>query len=286
MSLSREMVTIRGRVAVEVLTSAMVSATQVKSQLRDLGVKRGGVLLVHTSFRAVRPIEGGPLGLIDALRSVLGPEGTLVMPSWTELDDEPFDALTTPSARDLGVVAQTFWRLPDVRRSNHFHAFAALGPQADVVTADPLPLPPHIPQSPVGRVHDLDGQVLLLGVGHDANTTLHLAELIAGVPYRTPSYCTVLENGRATRIDYGENNHCCARFALADDWLRARGLQAEGRVGQAHARLARARDIVSVALGYLSNDPLLFLHPVGLGCDECDEARQTCCAAPFIRNTG
>src|SRR5688572_10855896 len=40
-------------------------------------------LLVHTSFRAVRPIEGGPLGLIEALRAALGSDGTLVLPSWT-----------------------------------------------------------------------------------------------------------------------------------------------------------------------------------------------------------
>lgn len=266
--------------------SHILSRAEVAAQLRHLGVKRGGVLLVHASFRAVRPIEGGPPGLIEALRDALGPDGTLVMPSWTELDDEPFDALTTPSARDLGVVAQTFWRLPGVRRSDHFHAFAAAGPQAAFITADPLPLPPHIPASPVGRVHDLDGQVLLLGVGHDANTTLHLAELIAGVPYRTPSYCTVLENGRATRIDYGENNHCCVRFALADDWLRARGLQTEGRVGQADARLSQSCDIVRVALEYLSVNPLLFLHPVGAGCEECDEARQSVGAAPLIKNTG
>lgn len=262
------------------------STAAVASQLRGLGVHRGGTLLVHTSFRAVRPIERGPLGLIEALRDALGPDGTLVMPSWTELDDQPFDALTTPSARDLGVVAGTFWRLPGVVRSDHFHAFAAAGPQARVITADPLPLPPHIPASPVGRVHDLDGQVLLLGVGHDANTTLHLAELIAGVPYRTPSYCTVLENGRVTRIEYGENNHCCQRFALADDWLRVRGQQAEGQVGQAHARLAKSRDIVSAALEHLAADPLLFLHPAGVGCGECDEARQTVGTAPLIKNTG
>ncbi len=265
---------------------AELSTAELKSQLLRLGVRRGGVLLVHTSFRAVRPVERGPAGLIEALRDALGPEGTLVMPSWTELDDEPFDARTTPSARDLGVVAQTFWQLPGVRRSDHFHAFAAVGPKATAITADPLPLPPHIPASPVGRVHDFDGQVLLLGVGHDADTTLHLAELIAGVPYRTPSYCTVLENGRATRIDYGENNHCCARFAMADDWLRARELQTEGRVGHAHARLVRSRDIVTVALEYLCKDPLVFLHPLGAGCEECDEARQTVGAAPLIRNTG
>lgn len=262
------------------------STAAVASQLRRLGVRRGGVLLVHTSFRAVRPVDGGPLGLIEALRDALGPDGTLVMPSWSGQDDEPFDALTTPSAQDLGVVAQTFWRLPGVVRSDHFHAFAAAGPQAEVITADPLPLPPHIPASPVGRVHDLDGQVLLIGVGHDANTSLHLAELIAGVPYRTPGYCTVLENGRSKRIEYGENNHCCARFAFADEWLEPRGLQSVGQVGQARARLARSRDIVSSALEHLAAAPLLFLHPLAAGCGECDEARQRVGKASRIKNMG
>jgi aminoglycoside N3'-acetyltransferase len=252
-----------------------VSRAEVADHLRELGVEGGGVLLVHTSFRAVRPVQGGPVGLIEALRDTLGPDGTLVMPSWSGDDDDPFDPLTTPTPPSLGVVAETFWRLPGVLRSHHFHAFAAAGPKAARVTSDPLPLPPHIPESPVGRVHDLDGQVLLLGVGHDADTTLHLAELLAGVPYRVPSYCTVLQDGRPVRIDYGENDHCCERFAFADEWLRARGLQAEGRVGHAHARLARARDIVEVTLERLARDPLLFLHPPGVGCGECDRARRS-----------
>jgi aminoglycoside 3-N-acetyltransferase-4 len=196
-----------------------------------------------------------------------------VMPSWSGNDDEPFDPITTPASPDLGVVADTFWRLPGVARSHHPFALAAAGLQAERITSGPLPLPPHIPESPVGRVHDLDGQVLLLGVGHDADTTLHLAELLAGVPYRVSKHCTVLQEGRLIRIDYGENDHCCARFALADEWLRARGLQREGRVGHAHARLARARDIVAVALEHLAQDPLLFLHPPSAGCAECDEAR-------------
>lgn len=252
-----------------------LSRDEVAAQLRTLGIKQGAVLLVHTSFRAARPIGGGPLGLIEALRAALDPDGTLVMPSWTGSDDEAFDPATTPASLDLGVVADTFWRLPGVARSSHPFAFAAAGPQAAPITAGPLPTPPHIPGSPVGRVHALGGQVLLLGVGHDADTTLHLAELLAGVPYRVPKYCTVLLDGRPVRIEYGENDHCCARFAFADGWLRERGLQSEGRVGHAHARLVRARDVVGVALEHLAHDPLLFLHPPSAGCAECDEARRS-----------
>ncbi len=248
---------------------------EVAGQLRALGVTRGGVLLVHTSFRAVRPVEGGPTGLIAALRVALGPDGTLVTPAWTGDDDAPFDPATTPASPDLGIVPDTFWRLPDVARSGHPFAFAAAGPRAEQIIAGPLPLPPHAPESPVGRVHELDGQVLLLGVGHDVDTTLHLAELLAGAPYRLAHHCTVLQHGRPVRIDYGENDHCCERFALTDGWVRAQGLQAEGRVGHAVARLARARDSGAGALAHLADAPLLFLHPPTAECAECDEARRS-----------
>jgi aminoglycoside N3'-acetyltransferase len=233
-------------------------------------------LLVHTAFRAVRPVEWGPLGLIQALRSAVGPDGTLVMLSYTGDADSPFDPLTTPASPDLGVVADAFWRLPGVLRSHHPEAFAASGPLASEIVQGPLPLPPHRYESPIGRVYDLDGQVLLLGVGHEANTSLHLAELLAGVPYRVPKRCTIVQDGRAVRLDYGENDHCCELFGFADGWLRASGLQSEGPVGNAHARLFRARDVVRLALDHLAADPLLFLHPAEAGCEECDLARATC----------
>ena len=242
-------------------------------QLLSLGVVPGDLLLVHTSFRAVGPIAGGPLTLIAALREVLGADGTLVMPSWSGNDDEPFDPKTSPASSDLGITADMFWRLPGVGRSDHLQAFAAVGPKAAAILADPLPLPPHIPESPVGRVHEHGGKVLLIGVGHDANTTLHLAELMADVPYRSPGYCTVLEDGQPIRIDYGENNHCCVRFALADDWLRREGLQRQGRLGNSEARLMRSRDLVRLALAHLADDRLLFLHRPEEACEECDEAR-------------
>jgi aminoglycoside N3'-acetyltransferase len=254
-------------------TGQPASRAELTRQLRALGVWRGGVLLVHTSFRAVRPVEGGPRGLIAALRDALGPGGTLVMPSWGEDDDAPFDPCATPCAPDLGVVADAFWRLPDAWRSDHPHAFAAAGPLAARITADPLPLPPHAPASPVGRVLELDGQVLLLGVGHDANTTLHLAELLGRVPYRVERHVTVLRDGRPVAVAYHENDHCCERFTLADGWLRARGAQSEGKVGEAAARLVRAADVVTEALAHLARDPLVFLHGADAGCRACDAAR-------------
>ncbi|HEY1290844.1 MAG TPA: AAC(3) family N-acetyltransferase [Burkholderiales bacterium] len=171
-----------------------------------------------------------------------------------------------------GVLADSFWRMHGVLRSDSPHAFAAIGPQAARIT---LPHPvdvPHGLDSPPGRVHELDGQVLLLGVGHDCDTTIHVAEDIAGVRYCQPKHATVTEDGRPKRYEYGETDHCCENFRLLDSWLEADGRQRRGCVGNAEARLARSRDIVSAALERLRRNETVFLHERG-ACAECDAAR-------------
>jgi aminoglycoside 3-N-acetyltransferase len=244
---------------------------ELTRQLLELGVERGGVLLVHTAFSKLGPVEGGPRTLIAALREAVGPHGTLAMPSMSDDDDVPFDG-TKAACSGLGVVADTFWRLPGVLRSDNPHAFAALGPRAaDITAAHPLEVP-HGVDSPVGRIHELDGQVLLLGVGHDADTTIHLAEALAGVRYRRRKYLTVLQGGSPVRYEYGETDHCCENFALVDAWLDEARLQRRGSVARGEARLARSRDIVDAALSRLLEDETLFLHPPGVD-SQCDEAR-------------
>jgi aminoglycoside 3-N-acetyltransferase len=235
-------------------------------QLHAIGVQRGGLLLVHS---ALSRVGTGPEPLTAALISALGPDGTLVMPSMADDDDVPFDRTTMP-CRAVGLLADTFWRLPGVLRSDNPHAFAAHGPLASRIT-QPHPVDiPHGVDSPPGRVLHLDGSVLLLGVGHDCNTTLHVAEAMAGVRYRQPKYATVLENGKPKRYEYGETDHCCENFGLLDDWLGEQ--QRRGKVGNAEARLARSRDIVSAALERLRENETVFLHPAG-ACAECDTAR-------------
>jgi aminoglycoside N3'-acetyltransferase len=250
-----------------------VSQQQLLRQLRDLGVASGGVLLVHCALSEVGPVEQGPLGLIRALHAALGPEGTLVMPSMTDDDDHLFDPRQTPCL-GMGVVADTFWRLPGVLRSDSPHAFAARGPQAAHIFAPhPVDLP-HGLDSPVGRVYERDGQVLLLGVGHGADTTIHLAEFMAGVRYRRKKYALLRRGEQIVCLDYAEIDHCCANFNFVDGWLDERGRQACGTVGHAEARLARSRDIVDIVTARLQADETTFLHPPGVD-EECDEARSS-----------
>jgi len=256
-----------------------ISTKRLTEQLVGLGIERGGVLVVHTSFCSVGPIDGGPVALIDALRDSLGPTGTLVMPSMTGSRRlEPYDPARTPT-RNMGIIAETFWRLPGVLRSDHpTSSFAARGPMAEAITAPQPVVPGHGLDSPIGRVHELDGWALLLGVGQDANTTIHLGESLADVPYRTAKWTTMLVDGRPQRVEFTEIDHCCRNFDLVDAWLDG-GQQSRGTVGHATARLARSADIIAAVIPRLRRSPLLFLCQPEAGCEDCDTARQSVTAA-------
>ena len=172
----------------------------------------------------------------------------------------------------MGVVADTFWRLPGVRRSDSPHAFAAAGPRADEITA-PHPVDvPHGLDSPVGRACALDAQVLLIGVGHDANTTIHLAELLAGVRYRLPAHATILRDGRRSASTMARTTPA----ARASRWSMAGWTPRQPRSEVPSATPRRASpardDIVRVVTAHLDRDELVFLHPPGVDA-ECDEAR-------------
>ena len=170
----------------------------------------------------------------------------------------------------MGIVAQTFWQLPGVLRSDSPHAFAAAGPQAARITA-PHPVDvPHGLDSPVGRVYELDGQVLLLGVDHTANTTIHLGEYMRRARYRRKKYVTLLKEGRLSRFDYTEIDHRCQNFSLVDGWLESEVIAAPRGAARRRGWSDRA-DVIRVVTEKF-NRTTVFLHPFGVD-EECDDAR-------------
>ena len=76
---------------------------------------------------------------------------------------------------------------------------------------------------------------------HTANTTIHLGEYMRRARYRRKKYVTLLKEGRLSRFDYTEIDHC-QNFSLVDGWLESEGLQRRGPVGRAEARLVRSSD--------------------------------------------
>jgi arginase len=208
------------------------------------------------------------------------------MPSMTG-SGSIYDAKTTPT-RDMGIVAEAFWRMPGTLRGDHpTSTFAARGPLAAQIVA-PQPIePPHGLDSPIGRVWQHDGWVLLLGVGHDANTTIHLAENISRVPYHTRDVVRVADGGIVRQVAFVEVNHCCQNFNKVAMHLQARGQLELGKVGNARAQLMRSRDVVAVARELIARDTFYFLCPTDKGCAECDEARANALSrGPFSQSTG
>ena len=102
--------------------------------------------------------------------------------------------------------------------------------------------------------------------------TIHLAENLAGVRYRREKYITLFRDGKPTRFDYREIDHCCQNFALVDHLLDERNLQRHAQVGDAEARLMRSRDVVSLVTEQIAKNETIFLHPPGVD-EECDDAR-------------
>lgn len=183
-------------------TPSPITRQRLAHDLLQLGVRPGMTVLVHSSLSALGWVCGGAPAVVSALMEVVTADGTLVMPTHTGNYSDPanwsnppvpqpwwqiiyeampaFDPATTPSYR-MGVIAENFRTSPGTMRSNHPQvSFAAWGRHAQEITARHSLAYGLGEQSPLARIYDLAGWVLLLGVGYVNNTSFHLAE------YRSP----------------------------------------------------------------------------------------------------
>ncbi|MFD2671525.1 aminoglycoside N(3)-acetyltransferase [Marinicrinis sediminis] len=185
-------------------THTPLTREMLLKELQALGVERGQVLMVHSSLSRLGYVVGGAVTVIEALIEAVGEQGTLVMPAQsTDLSDPAqwnyppvpshwwnemrrhmpaYDPRTTMTY-GMGKIAETFRSYPGVLRSSHPHfSFCAYGRLASDL------LHPHTLEqglgesSPLGRCYRHQARILLLGVDHEVNTALHLAEYRANYP--------------------------------------------------------------------------------------------------------
>lgn len=244
------------------------------ADLRALGVRAGDVLMVHVSLSSLGWVAGGPVAVIQALQDAVTPAGTVVMPTftlhltdpagWRRLAVPPswwatiraempaFDPALTPS-RGVGRVAELLRTWPEARRSNHPHSsFAAWGRQAEYITVD-HPLTFSLGDgSPLARVYDLDGRVLLLGTQN--NTSLHLAEVRAGKQATVPFSGPVLADGQPQWVTFDECDYDEDAFPPVKAAFEANGAVTVGTVGSATAKLMSQRALVDFAVQWWTAD--------------------------------
>ena len=166
----------------------MIPKSQVTRQLLD---HRRAAQGAAGTLRLFQVSGGGWAGRIDCRAAVcFRPGGHAGDASMTADDDHPFDPRAT-SCIGMGIVTQTFWQLPGVLRSDSPPS-PRLARRLPVSPPHPVDVP-HGLDSPVGQVYELDGQVLLLGVDHTANTTIHLGEYMRRARYRRKKYVTLLK---------------------------------------------------------------------------------------------
>ncbi len=236
--------------------------------LHILGVREGGVLLVHSSLRALGHVEGGPETVIQALLAALGPEGTLLMPALTYEHVTPenpiFDVRCTPS--NVGAIPEYFRTRPGTRRSVHpTHSICAVGPRtAELLDEHPLDDTPCGPHSPFRKLRDVGGQLLMLGCGLHPNTSFHAIEELVEPPYlfgAPLSYTLVDADGRCWQKTYRTHNFLGyeQRYDRLAEVLDEPALH-RGRVLAAAVYLIDVPAMWEAALVTLRRNPLYFVE--------------------------
>ena len=256
--------------------------TVIKADIVDaltaLGLKNGDSVMVHASLSRIGYVCGGAQAVIEALIEVVGPEGTVMMPtqSWKNLDpktgvhwdaDEAdwdrirenwpaYDKAITPT-NTMGAVSEMFRSWPGTIRSDHpARSVAAWGRNAKYLTENHDLSNIFGDGSPIGKLYELDGKVLLMGVDHDKNTSLHLADARAEYPgkHTCIEHSAVMENGERVWKEYE------TLFVDGEDFIDiGKSFETEHVVnrqllGDAELKLMKQRELVDFAVEWIEKN--------------------------------
>ncbi len=262
-------------------TKGPATVESLQADFKALGIEKGMVLLVHSSLSAMGWVCGGAVAVIIALQKVLGETGTLVMPTHsTDLSDPSqwenppvpeswwqtiretmpaYDPGLTPT-RSMGKIVETFRKQEGVLRSTHPQSsFCASGPQASYIIDNHSLAFGMGENSPLARIYDLNGFVLLLGVGHSSNTSIHLAEYRADFPTKrvVQDGAPISQAGARTwttfediNVDASDFDRLGADFLHSDDGKLVR----HGKVAIANCQLMPQRAVVNFAVGWFKKN--------------------------------
>ncbi|MCD6361753.1 MAG: AAC(3) family N-acetyltransferase [Armatimonadetes bacterium] len=255
---------------------------EIIADLRALGIEPGDRLIVHSSLRSLGWVEGAAHTVVEALLAAVFPGGTVAVPTHTR--PMPVMDLRT-AACHTGAIPNALRIRPDaVRSPDPTHSVAAVGPDAAWVCAGHPRATALGVDSPFDRLARMGAKILLLGVTHTTNSTIHVAEARYGVPYLDKPYSEEYEKATIRVIGPGgvdftvrgirECPGCSRNFDVLDEPMTDSGRQIIGRVGAAECRLMSAEDLIACAHEALDAD---------IGALLCDDP--ACPACPIARTT-
>lgn len=247
----------------------------IRAAFSALGLGRGDAVMAHTSLSRIGYVCGGAQTFIEALLETVGEEGTVMMPtqSWKNLDPEDgvhpdaaeedwdvirrnwpaYDKRLTPT-NTMGAVAEMFRSWPGTLRSDHpARSVAAWGRHADHLTKDHGLSNIFGDGSPIGRLYELHGKVLLTGVGYDKNTSIHLADARAVYPgkHDCTEHSAVTENGVRVWKAYDTLYVDGEDFAEIGEAFEKEHEVKKARLGNAVLRLMDQRELVDFAVEWI-----------------------------------
>ena len=249
----------------------IVTRRRIADDLRAFGLTCGDLVLMHSSLSSLVRVDGGPGTVIDAFLDVLTPEGTLLLPSFQKGGEYDllqkgclFDVRSSPA--ELGVITETFRLRPDVIRSlSPSHSMAGIGRDAAKILADHELCSVSVGHvSPFEKFINLKGKIVLLGVTHASNTSLHYVENVFGAP-------TLSRNlFKPVVVDYNGISHVvptyphmpglARRYNRVENILLDSGIQRNGYVGPALTRCIDADSMVDIIGQKVRQDPLYLVE--------------------------
>ena len=249
----------------------MQTKSDLLRDIQSLGIDPQGTLLIHSSMKAIGPVEGGADTVLDAWCDYMQ-EGLLIFPThtWETIGEKNtvFDSRIEPSC--VGILPELFRKRPGVVRSLHpTHSVAALGKDAVAYTAGEETAVTPLPRDGCwGKLLDRDAEILFLGCPLSKNTFIHGVEEWNHIPDRlaeTTQRLSILgPAGEPYQVDM-HRHHCEAcediseRYGMLEEPFRRLGAIRYGKFGDALCVVGKARKMNEIASQLLKKEPNLFL---------------------------
>jgi aminoglycoside 3-N-acetyltransferase len=229
----------------KIVTTVLTKKDLMKNFI-ELGIKPGMILEVHGSLSSFGYVVGGAQTVVDALIDVVGYSGTILMPvelglAETIRENTPAFHKKESETMCMGVIAENLRRRDGAVMSSHPSvAYVAWGKYAKLLCNRHSLHFSLSEESPTARLYELKGFILLLGVGFNNCTALHLAEYRSDCRPILLQGASVELEGRRVWKKYLDIDLDSEQFVLVELELREKGAMKTMKIGNSDTKLFRA----------------------------------------------